>query len=368
MAIPPRHGLSDLGVPALLTAARSADDEAFATLYAVHRDSVLRVARRWSDGDAQVEDLCQDAFVRLLESDVAPSDHSSLQAWLVTVTRNLAVSAHRRRTAQSRAGERAEVAVPIPPPVEVERRLMVVQVISALRPPEVELIVEHYLEQRTLAEMADRRGTTREVVKVQLHRARQRARRGLRDVDLPGLGWLGAVSGKALTTAKSLAGALTAKAVLAALVPALVVGGLLGPLDRAQDPGLLPSAIPQVAGMAGPDKAVRSTDAGGSQPAATSESDGGPAPAMPDAVLPPRSGTPPDGRSRPPLPELAVPLTDVEASNREVQPPRQDRLVVGDEAILAVVVGEDEPVPVETVVQLGCRLEGAVPLVECERP
>ena len=211
----------------LLAAARAGDDDAFAAIVRQHGPPVMTTCLRWVKDHHTAEDLTQDVFVRLLRSDIAPLDDRELRRWLLQVARNVAID-HHRHSEVVRRSEDAAVDLVIPesaPQRTVEMRVLIAQVLHELSDRDAELVVEHYMEDLSLREMAERRGTTRNTIKVQLHRARARARAIARDRRIDGLPWLPAPFARVGSTLKGLATQVGVKGAAAVLAPLLVIGG-----------------------------------------------------------------------------------------------------------------------------------------------
>lgn len=212
---------------ALLAAARAGDDVAFATIVRGHGPAVMTTCLRWVKDHHLAEDLSQDVFVRLLRSDIQPLDDRELRRWLLRVARNAAIDHHRHEDVVRRSETAAgELVVPEAVPQRtVEMRVLIAQVLDELNDRDAELVVEHYMEDVSLRDMAARRGTTRDTIKVQLHRARSRARAIARDRRIDGLPWLPAPLARLGSTVKGLAAQVGAKGAVALLAPLLVIGG-----------------------------------------------------------------------------------------------------------------------------------------------
>ena len=82
-------------------------DAAFRSLYAEHGPALLRLATALTDGDrGRAEDLVQETMLRAWTCrDNVDIQHRCPRAWLFTVTRRLAIDAHRARRARPRETE-----------------------------------------------------------------------------------------------------------------------------------------------------------------------------------------------------------------------------------------------------------------------
>jgi len=135
------------------------------------RDFLRRLARGLLGDEALAEDVVQEAELRALEHRPA----GNLRAWLATVTRRLALNAHRgrgRRSAHERAAARAEA---VPGPDEVLEGLDlqrgVLEAVRALAEAQRTVVWLRYYEDRSPDEIAARLALPVATVKTRLRRA-----------------------------------------------------------------------------------------------------------------------------------------------------------------------------------------------------
>lgn len=123
------------------------------------------------------EEIAADAFARLNDKWAKVSGYQRPGAWLRRVTINLALSRRRRLAAEVRArlrlGIRPEAVELVPPDRDEEMWAAV----RGLAPRQRAVIALHYLEDRTIDEIADLLGISPATVRVHLHRAREILRR-----------------------------------------------------------------------------------------------------------------------------------------------------------------------------------------------
>jgi len=129
-----------------------------------------RIVRRWIEDEADVEDVVQDTWVAALAR--SPGTLRAPAAWLCVVAMNLARRTHRnrsrrRRREEGRSGPRAPAASAPEPFDEGASRAL-----ASLREPYRSVLRLHYLEGRSVAEIAALRGVSSGTVKCQLHRGR----------------------------------------------------------------------------------------------------------------------------------------------------------------------------------------------------
>ena len=133
-------------------------DTAFRRLYAEHGPALLRLATALTRGDrGHAEDLVQEAMLRAwTHRDNLDLQHRSPRGWLMTITRRLAVDAHRARRARPEeaelddnlvlaGGQRADAGID-----EAGIRAA----IAALPGPQRQVLTEVYYRDRSVAETA----------------------------------------------------------------------------------------------------------------------------------------------------------------------------------------------------------------------
>jgi RNA polymerase sigma factor (sigma-70 family) len=99
---PSRLGSSAFGA---IHAARDARLEALMGAYNTHREALLRLAAKFLGCRARAEDVVQDAFVKMLESDLASKEPAR---YMFRVVRNLSIDRLRRQRLERNHGVEAE--------------------------------------------------------------------------------------------------------------------------------------------------------------------------------------------------------------------------------------------------------------------
>ncbi len=185
----------------LVERAMTGDRTALSTLLQRYKPIVTRHLQRYPVDDADRKDLLQEAMLQVVRKLHTFRGDAQFSTWLYRVTANAALMkmrSERRRRATSLDDSNAELeAQPIAPPggewaenaqsrlehcqlnVRLERALA--QLPEGYR----EVVIEHYLEGRTLQGVADNLGTTESAVRSRLHRARASLRRMLADLGAP---------------------------------------------------------------------------------------------------------------------------------------------------------------------------------------
>jgi RNA polymerase sigma-70 factor (ECF subfamily) len=176
----------------LMNRCRDGDSAAFAEL--VHRwDSrVCRVLGRLTGNRAEVEDLRQEVFLRVLRA--APRYHAngSFSTWIYRIVLNLARDAARRRRPVEPLDEQTLMDFTPDPAVSAQQRELaaqVGQVLAELPQPLREVLVLKHFGNLTFAEIAGVLGEPASTVKSRARVAlstlhHQLSRRGLSDEEL----------------------------------------------------------------------------------------------------------------------------------------------------------------------------------------
>lgn len=174
---------------ALVVRAARGDVGAQRALYDRHRPGVARVARSFAelDGD-DADDVVQEAFVRAFRNLAGLKDPARFAPWLLTITRNRALTLlARRRSAQALAEELGREAgreeeAPGPPDPSQDAELEVVRRVIADLPegPEKQTVQLFYVEGELSArEIAERLGVGKSAITMRLERFRAKVKRRL---------------------------------------------------------------------------------------------------------------------------------------------------------------------------------------------
>jgi RNA polymerase sigma-70 factor (ECF subfamily) len=169
--------------------ARALKDDSIAqrALYDRYRPAAYRVARGFGELDRDdVEDVVQEAFVRAFKNLAGLKDRARFGPWLLTITRNRALTRlARRRASQEMAddlGREADVAGEAQEPVDstAEAEIEVVRRIIAELPegPEKETVHLFYVEGKLSArEIAERLGVGKSAITMRLERFRAKVKK-----------------------------------------------------------------------------------------------------------------------------------------------------------------------------------------------
>jgi len=163
----------------LLRATLSGDDEAFAALVRRHKRKVFAIAGRFARNDPELDDLCQEIFVKAYHDlgkyrGEAPFDH-----WLSRIAVRTCYDALRKRRREDDDIPLENVAAVLRAPEPDDRvapeqaREIVDRALAKLRPEERMVVTLLELEEKTVREVATLTGWSEGNVKVRAHRARQ---------------------------------------------------------------------------------------------------------------------------------------------------------------------------------------------------
>jgi RNA polymerase sigma-70 factor (ECF subfamily) len=174
----------------LIAALQSGDAGAFETLLRDYGPRLLRLARRMLMNEEDARDALQDAFISVYRSIGSFEATSSLSTWLhrIVVNTSLMKLRSKRRKPEEdieqylprflEDGHQVEPSTPWTESADrvlerEELRTAVREAIAQL--PDTYRIVLHLrdIEEMSTAETADLLGTTKNIVKIRLHRARQ---------------------------------------------------------------------------------------------------------------------------------------------------------------------------------------------------
>jgi RNA polymerase sigma-70 factor, ECF subfamily len=133
-------------------------DAAFRSLYTEHGPILLRLATALTSGDrGRAEDLVQETMLRAwTHRNHVDIQHRSPRPWLITVTRRLAIDAHRARHArppETELNEHLALADGQQADASIDE-IVVRAAIAALPGPQRQVLTEVYFRDRSVAETA----------------------------------------------------------------------------------------------------------------------------------------------------------------------------------------------------------------------
>lgn len=157
----------------LIRAINQGDTAAFETLYYRYRDWVVRLATRFNGRTDDALDVLQDTFAYLLRKTPSLRLSARMTTFLYPVVKHLSLAA-RRRSCRS-LGCELDADVPAPPPSENDgARSSLAEVMAGLSPDQREVVLMRFVDDMTLAEIAQALRMPVGTVKSKLHRALER--------------------------------------------------------------------------------------------------------------------------------------------------------------------------------------------------
>ena len=146
-------------------------EHAFAEFYRRHNRAVWTYVYRATNDAADADDIVQEAFLRLLQTDIVPADEEGLRRYVFRIAGNLMADRWRKRARDKRHDTASAEQIDAAP-----RDLDVARTFAELKPRERALLWLAYVEGDTHAEIATSLRLGRGSVKVMLSRARARLR------------------------------------------------------------------------------------------------------------------------------------------------------------------------------------------------
>ena len=149
------------------------DEAAFAAFHARTSRALRAYVYRVLGQAPDVDDIVQEAYLRMLRADVPSDDDEHLRRYLYRVTSNLIVDRWRKRRHEQGEEMMPELASPRP---RYEEDAAVAKIFAELKPRDRALLWLAYVEGDSHEEIASSLGVGRRGVKVMLFRARRRLR------------------------------------------------------------------------------------------------------------------------------------------------------------------------------------------------
>jgi RNA polymerase sigma-70 factor, ECF subfamily len=184
---PPPESAAGAEDAALVARAVQGDRTAHRALYDKYRPAAFRVARSFGELDRDdVDDVVQEAFVRGFQNLAKLKETARFGPWLLTITRNRALTRlARRRSSQELAedaGRETQLLEEVvePPESTIDAEVEVVRRVIAELPegPEKETVHLFYVEGKLSArEIAERLGVGKSAITMRLERFRAKVKR-----------------------------------------------------------------------------------------------------------------------------------------------------------------------------------------------
>lgn len=171
--------MQELSDELLIEKTLAGSHEAFAQLVARHKRRVFRVAARFARNNAELDDICQEVFIKAYENLMSFRHSAPFEHWLARITVRACYDALRSRrpdVSHSLAYEVKDHSIEKREAAE-EARKVLEWGMAKLRPDERLVITLLELEERSVREIAELTGWSESNVKVKAHRARQALKR-----------------------------------------------------------------------------------------------------------------------------------------------------------------------------------------------
>lgn len=156
------------------------------------KNKLYRLALRITLDSAEAEDIVQETMIRVWKQQEELAQIESIEAFCMTICRNLAIDRHERKEAQNvqldeALHDRAGQASPHEDLEQNEKLRIVKKLFDQLPPKQREVMQLRDIEGYSYKDISDILGQTEEQVKVNLFRARQRIREQYKNIENYGL-------------------------------------------------------------------------------------------------------------------------------------------------------------------------------------
>jgi len=150
--------------------------DAFDELIDRYAQRLRGFVRRVADSESEADDLVQDAWLRILRGLPGLRDPARLRSWVFGIAHRVIIDRLRLRYAEPARAPIEALVDEADLQADYLRHAQVERGLAVLAPPEREVIALFYLEQLTLADIAEVTAVPVGTVKSRLHRARTRIR------------------------------------------------------------------------------------------------------------------------------------------------------------------------------------------------
>lgn len=156
------------------------------------KDKLFRLALRITFDRAEAEDIVQETLIRVWNKRDEWTQFGSIEAYCLTVTKNLAIDRSQKKDAQTveltpEAEQATDVSSPYDKLVSKERMKLIHRLISELPEKQRQIMLYRDVEGKSYKEIAMVLNLTEEQVKVNLFRARQKVKQKFIDIEGYGL-------------------------------------------------------------------------------------------------------------------------------------------------------------------------------------
>lgn len=169
---------------ALIKKCQRGDRQAFDELIRLYYDYVSGFLLKNTADEMLSEDLTQETFLKMIRSieKYDPGGSASFGTWLITIAKNCYIDHLRRNRIHLEDMDSLPLEDEHNVADEVERKLQYEQIVAAMEalPPEQALAIRlKYVEEMTLAQIAERFGVQQKTIKSRIHDGTVKLRRKL---------------------------------------------------------------------------------------------------------------------------------------------------------------------------------------------
>ncbi|MGO9953288.1 MAG: RNA polymerase sigma factor [Dissulfurispiraceae bacterium] len=171
----------------LVKAALSGDDDAFSELVRRHKQKVFRLAARFVRDSEELDDICQEAFIKAYQSLSKFRGDAPFEHWITRIAVNTCYDSLRKQSRKRDNVPLDSVAFSIGEPQSPDNSsgneawAVLKNAMTKLRPEERLVITLLNLEEKSVRETASLTGWSEGNVKVRAFRARKELKRILED-------------------------------------------------------------------------------------------------------------------------------------------------------------------------------------------
>lgn len=173
----------------LVIAALAGDDEAFSRLVARHKRRVFRLAGRFARDSDDLEDICQEVFIKVYENLKSFRRDAPFEHWLSRIAVRCCYDALRSRKHEKSHTPLDDVSFSLPDHAADARnstypmRDLLNRALAQLKPEERLVITLMELEEHSVREIAASTGWSETNVKVRAHRAREALKKIVEEIN-----------------------------------------------------------------------------------------------------------------------------------------------------------------------------------------
>ena len=163
----------------LVEATKRGDDDAFCLLVVRHKQQVIRLASRFFTDPYELDDVCQEVFIKAYEHLRTYRREAPFEHWLARITVNASYDALKKAKPHkghlSLEGLSLEIGDRMPGEEHAAHRAyeVLTEALTRLKPDERLVITLLGLEEKTVEEISGLTGWSEGNIRVRAHRARQ---------------------------------------------------------------------------------------------------------------------------------------------------------------------------------------------------